>query len=73
VRDELERGALVELDVRGTPISGLWYANALAPELRTASANALQRFVTMPEATRAMLNRVGGVPAERFVHMGRWS
>jgi hypothetical protein len=27
----------------------------------------------MPEATRAMLNRVGGVPAERFVHMGRWS
>jgi DNA-binding transcriptional LysR family regulator len=73
VRDELERGALVELDVRGTPISGLWYANTLAPELRTASANALQRFVTMPEATRAMLNRVGGVPAERFVHMGRWS
>jgi LysR family transcriptional regulator, low CO2-responsive transcriptional regulator len=73
VRDELERGALVELDVRGTPISGLWYSNTLAPELRTASANALQRFVTMPEATRAMLNRVGGVPAERFVHMGRWS
>jgi len=73
VRDELERGALAELDVRGTPISGLWYISTLGPELRTASANALRRFVTLPEATRAMLNRVGGVPAERFVHMGRWS
>jgi DNA-binding transcriptional LysR family regulator len=73
VRDELERGALAELDVRGTPISGLWYISTLGPELRTGSANALRRFVTLPEATRAMLNRVGGVPAERFVHMGRWS
>lgn len=74
VRDELERGALVELDVRGTPISGLWYVSMLRPELRTASAEALQRFVTMPDATRAMLARGGGVPAERFVHSGtRWS
>ena len=73
VRDELERGALVELDVRGTPISGLWYVSTLRPELRTASADIFKRFVTMPEATRAMLARGGGVPAERFVHMGtRW-
>lgn len=74
VRDELERGALVELDVRGTPISGLWYVSTLRPELRTSSAEALKRFITMPEATRAMLARGGGVPAERFVHTGtRWS
>jgi DNA-binding transcriptional LysR family regulator len=74
VRDELERGALVELDVRGTPISGLWYVSTLRPELRTAATETLKRFVTMPEATRAMLARGGGVPAERFVHMGtRWS
>ena len=74
VRDELERGALVELDVRGTPISGLWFVSTLREELRTPSAEALRRFVTMPEATRAMLARGGGVPAERFVHMGtRWS
>ncbi len=74
VRDELERGALVELDVRGTPISGLWFVSTLRAELRTPSAEALRRFVTMPEATRAMLTRGGGVPAERFVHMGtRWS
>ncbi len=31
VRDELERGSLVELDVRGTPISGLWYVSSLRP------------------------------------------
>jgi LysR family transcriptional regulator, low CO2-responsive transcriptional regulator len=74
VRDELERGALVELDVRGTPISGLWYVSTLRPELRTSAAEALMRFVTTPDATRAMLARGGGVPAERFVHMGtRWS
>jgi DNA-binding transcriptional LysR family regulator len=74
VRDELERGALVELDVRGTPISGLWFVSTLREELRTHSAEVLRRFVTMPEATRAMLARGGGVPAERFVHMGtRWS
>ena len=74
VRDELERGALVELDVRGTPISGLWYVNTLRPELRTASADTLKHFITMPDATRAMLARGGGVPAERFVHRGtRWS
>lgn len=74
VRDELERGALVELDVRGTPISGLWFVSTLREELRTPSAEALRRFVTKPEATRAMLARGGGVPAERFVHMGtRWS
>lgn len=74
VRDELERGALVELDVRGTPIAGLWFVSTLREELRTPSAEALRRFVTMPEATRAMLARGGGVPAERFVHMGtRWS
>ena len=74
VRDELERGALVELDVRGTPISGLWYVSTLRPALRTASADTLMRFITQPDATRAMLARGGGVPAERFVHMGtRWS
>jgi DNA-binding transcriptional LysR family regulator len=74
VRDELERGALVELDVRGTPISSLWFVSTLREELRIPSAEMLRRFVTMPEATRAMLTRGGGVPAERFVHMGtRWS
>jgi LysR family transcriptional regulator, low CO2-responsive transcriptional regulator len=65
VRDELERGALVVLDVRGTPLQGLWHASVLGPDRRTPAADALRRFVTLPEATRAMLARTGGVPHER--------
>ncbi len=73
IRDELDRGALVELDVRGTPIGGLWYVSSLPPEHRTAGVEALREFVSTPEAAKAMLARAGGIPAERFVHMGRWS
>jgi DNA-binding transcriptional LysR family regulator len=73
IRDELDRGALVELDVRGTPITGLWYVSTLPPKYRTPSVEALREFVSSPEAAKAMLARAGGVPAERFVHMGRWS
>lgn len=73
IRDELDRGALVELDVRGTPITGLWYVSALPREHRTQSVEALRRFVGMPEAAKAMLARAGGVPAERYVQMGRWA
>jgi len=65
VRDELERGALVTLDVRGTPISGLWHVSVPGPDRRTGPADALRRFVATPEATRAMLARTGGVPDER--------
>lgn len=65
VRDELERGALVTLDVRGTPISGLWHVSVPGPDRRTGPADLLRRFVAMPEATRAMLARTGGVPDER--------
>lgn len=73
IRDELDRGALVELDVRGTPITGLWYVSTPPPEHRTPSVEALRQFVSLPEAAKAMLARAGGVPAERFVQMGRWS
>jgi DNA-binding transcriptional LysR family regulator len=65
VRDELERGALVTLDVRGTPISGLWHVSVPGPDRLTGPADALRRFVATPEATRAMLARAGGVPDER--------
>jgi len=65
VRDQLEHGSLVVLDVRGTPVQGVWHASLLAADRRTAAADALRRFVTLPEATRAMLSRTGGVPHER--------
>jgi len=74
--DDLERGALVRLDVAGTPAPGLWHASLLAADRRAPAAWTLRRFVTTPEATQAMLARSAGVPAERFrppVHVSLWS
>jgi DNA-binding transcriptional LysR family regulator len=76
VSDELRRGTLARLDVRGTPAQGLWHASTLVADRRSPAAWALRRFVTTPEATQAMLARGGGVPAERFrpaVYVTLWS
>jgi LysR family transcriptional regulator, low CO2-responsive transcriptional regulator len=76
VLDELRRGMLVRLPVRGTPVEGLWYASALRAERRTPAAWALRRFVTSPEATHALLARPGGVAAGRYrpaVHVTLWN
>jgi DNA-binding transcriptional LysR family regulator len=76
VLDELRRGTLVRLDIRGTPAERLWYASSLGTERRSAAAWSLLRFVTTPEATQSMLARTGGVPAGRFrspVYVTIWS
>jgi DNA-binding transcriptional LysR family regulator len=62
----LRRGALARLDVRGTPVEGLWHATALSGERRSAAAWALLRFVATPEAVHAVLSGGAGVPAGRF-------
>jgi LysR family transcriptional regulator, low CO2-responsive transcriptional regulator len=62
----LRRGALARLDVRETPVEGLWHATALSADRRTAAAWTLLRFVTTPEAVHAMLSGGSGVPAGRF-------
>jgi DNA-binding transcriptional LysR family regulator len=75
VLDEIRRGSLVRLPVRGTPVDGMWHLSALRGERRTAAAWALRRFVTSPEATQALLARPGGVPAGRYrpvVHVTLW-
>jgi DNA-binding transcriptional LysR family regulator len=76
VLDQLRRGSVVRLPVRGTPVEGLWHASALRAERRTAAAWALHRFVTSPEATHALLARPGGVLAGRYrpaVHVTIWN
>jgi LysR family transcriptional regulator, low CO2-responsive transcriptional regulator len=76
VLDELRRGSLVRLPVRGTPVEGMWHLSALRAERRTPAAWALRRFVTSPEATHALLARPGGVPAGRYrpaVHVTLWN
>ena len=64
--DPLRRGALVRLDVRGTPRDGMWHVAALASDRRSVVADALHRYVTTPEATQAIVARPGGIPASRF-------
>lgn len=66
IRDEVERGALIALDVRGTPLQALWHASTLAGNRRSDIASSFLQFVSSTEATQAMLTRAGGVPADRF-------
>jgi molybdate transport repressor ModE-like protein len=75
VMDDLRRGTLVRLDVRGTPVEVLWHCTTLSADRRSAAASALRRFVATPEAVQAVLARTGDVPAERFrppVHVTLW-
>jgi molybdate transport repressor ModE-like protein len=75
VMDDLRRGTLVRLDVRGTPVERLWHCTTLAADRRSPAAAALRRFVGTPEAVHAVLARAGDVPAERFrppVHVTLW-
>ena len=45
VMDDLRRGTLVRLDVRGTPIEEMWHCSTLAADRRSPAASALRRFV----------------------------
>jgi LysR family transcriptional regulator, low CO2-responsive transcriptional regulator len=76
VLEPVRHGALVRLDVRGTPREALWHAATLSADRRSPVADALRRFVTTPDATQAIVARPGGVPAGRFrppVYVTIWS
>jgi LysR family transcriptional regulator, low CO2-responsive transcriptional regulator len=75
VLDQLRRGTLVRLGVRGTPRDAMWHVATLRDRLSPV-ADALRRFVTTPDATQAIVTRPGGVPAARFrppVYVTIWS
>jgi DNA-binding transcriptional LysR family regulator len=57
VRDDVRRGSLVRLPVDGTPVTGLWWASVPGEGAGTSAARALQRFLTTPDATTALLAR----------------
>jgi DNA-binding transcriptional LysR family regulator len=57
VADDLRRGTLVRLPVAGTPVEGMWWATISGHGRGTATARALQRFLTTPDATTALLAR----------------
>jgi DNA-binding transcriptional LysR family regulator len=75
VRDDLRRGALVRLEVPGTPVVDLWHASTLGRDRLPPVVEAFRRFVLTPEATQAMLSGDGVAPA-RFrpsVYVTIWS
>jgi DNA-binding transcriptional LysR family regulator len=57
VAEDLRDGALVRLPLAGTPVSGIWWATILADGRAPAAARTLQRFLTTPDATTALLAR----------------
>ena len=57
VREDLARGTLVRLPVDGTPVTGMWWASVPGQGRSTSDARALQRFLTTPDATSALLSR----------------
>ena len=76
VREDLRRGALVRLPVKGTPVQGLWWASTLGHRRATPGARALQRFATTPDATAAMVAAAGSPRQARPVppvHVTLWS
>jgi LysR family transcriptional regulator, low CO2-responsive transcriptional regulator len=74
VRDDLRAGRLVRLPVEGTPVTGMWWAGVPGEGRAAAGAAALQRFLTTPDATSALLARPA--PRDRArptVRVGIWS
>jgi DNA-binding transcriptional LysR family regulator len=54
---DLRRGTLVRLPIAGTPVTGLWWATVPGADAATPAARRLQRFLTTPDATAALLAR----------------
>jgi LysR family transcriptional regulator, low CO2-responsive transcriptional regulator len=57
VRDAVAGGALLRLPVAGTPVTGMWWATVPGEGRAVTAARALQRFLTTPDATSALLAR----------------
>ena len=56
VREEVRRGVVVPLPLVGTPIRDLWWVSVPGQGRATASARALRRFLTTPDATTALMS-----------------
>lgn len=76
VRAELRSGSLVRLPVVGTPLEERWHATTLGHDRLPAAASALQRYLTTPDATQALVSGTAGTPATRMrpsVYVTLWS
>jgi LysR family transcriptional regulator, low CO2-responsive transcriptional regulator len=73
VAGDLRRGTLVRLPVEGTPVRGMWWATVPADGRASSGARALQRFLTTPDATSALLSRPVRQDRVKPVRVELWS
>lgn len=79
VRADLRGGTLVVLPVQGTPLDERWSATTLGHDRLPDAASALQRLLTTPEATQAIVSGPSGpsgTPPARMrpsVYVTLWS
>jgi LysR family transcriptional regulator, low CO2-responsive transcriptional regulator len=76
VAQQLRRGDLALVELRGVPVDAYWHVTLLERQQRSAAASAFRRFLGTPEAMQLMRSPATGVPPSRFrppVYVTIWS
>jgi DNA-binding transcriptional LysR family regulator len=76
VSQQLRRGELSLVELRGSPADAYWHISLLDREHRSPAASAFRRFVSTPEAMHVMRSPTAGVAPSRFrppVYVTIWS
>jgi LysR family transcriptional regulator, low CO2-responsive transcriptional regulator len=76
VAQQLRRGDLALIELRGVPMDAYWHVSLLERQHRSAAASAFRRFLGTPEAMQLMRSPATGVPPSRFrppVYVTIWS
>jgi DNA-binding transcriptional LysR family regulator len=76
VAQQLRRGELSLVELRGVPAEACWHVTVLERQQRSAAASAFRRFLSTPEAMQLMRAPATGVPPSRFrppVYVTIWS
>jgi DNA-binding transcriptional LysR family regulator len=76
VAQQLRRGELSLVELRGSPLEACWHVTLLERQQRSVAASAFRRFLGTPEAMQLMRAPATGVPPSRFrppVYVTIWS
>jgi DNA-binding transcriptional LysR family regulator len=76
VAQQLRRGELTLVELRGAPMDACWHVTVLERQNRSTVASAFRRFLGTPEAMQLMRAPATGVPPSRFrppVYVTIWS
>ena len=76
VSQQLRRGELSLVELRGSPTDAYWHVSLLDRQHRSPAASAFRRFLSTPEAMHVMRSPTAGVAPSRFrppVYVTIWS